>query len=150
MSGKWIGEAAVGAALSWNPFGPEAYARRDRNKAYRKARRKAKRGEILTPEEQAIMAENTVKMIIDGQEIERAEPTLKLRTSTKVGGVNVVAILGAAGLMFPFWQDINSAIVAACESGNAPAAVLGGMAIAGVYSTITARLTKSPAKPGAL
>lgn len=49
--GKFVGEAVVAAVLKLNPFGPEGYARRDRNKAYRKARRKQKRGEPLTADE---------------------------------------------------------------------------------------------------
>ena len=52
--GKFVGEAAVSAIRSWNPLSPEAYARRDRNKAFRKARKKAKRGETLTEDEYEI------------------------------------------------------------------------------------------------
>lgn len=52
---KFVGEAAVAAVLRWNPFGPEAYERRDRNKAYRKARRKVRRGEALTEDEYEIL-----------------------------------------------------------------------------------------------
>jgi hypothetical protein len=50
-----IGKFAVDAIKAWNPLSPEAYARRDRNKAYRKARRKAKRGEPMSETETEIL-----------------------------------------------------------------------------------------------
>ena len=54
-AGKFVGEAAVAAIRKWAPFSPESYAIRDRNKAYRKARRKAKRGETLTEQEDELL-----------------------------------------------------------------------------------------------
>ncbi len=146
-----IAKFAVRAIKEWNPLSPESYARRDRNKTYRKARRKKRRGEILTPEEEMIMAEQTVKVILpDGTETTRTEPMIMRRTSTKVAGVNVVALLGAAGLMIPYYDEINALITSACQSENGPLAVLAGMALAGGYSFLTARLTKSPIVPGKL
>jgi len=53
--GKFFGSAAMSAIREWNPLSQEAYERRDRNKAYRKARRKAKRGETLTEQESQIL-----------------------------------------------------------------------------------------------
>lgn len=50
-----LGKFAVQAIKAWDPLSPEAYARRDRNKAYRKARRKQKRGETLTEQEAQIL-----------------------------------------------------------------------------------------------
>ena len=50
-----LGKFAVDAIKAWNPLSQEAYERRDRNKAYRKARRKAKRGEAVTEEEYEIL-----------------------------------------------------------------------------------------------
>lgn len=55
--GRFAGSAAVAAIKEWNPLGPEAYARRDRNKAYRKARRKQKRGEALTEDESRVLSQ---------------------------------------------------------------------------------------------
>lgn len=146
-----VAKFAVRAIREWNPLGPAAYERRDRNKAYRKARRKKRRGEILTLEEETIMAEQTVKVILpDGTETTRMEPTIKARTSTKVAGVNVAALLGAAGLMIPYYDELNALITSACQSDHGPLAVLAGMALAGGYSFLTARLTKSPIVPGKL
>ena len=54
-AGKFVGEGITAAVLRLNPFGPEGYARRDRNKAYRKARKKARRGETLTEQELQIL-----------------------------------------------------------------------------------------------
>lgn len=53
--GKFAGSAAVAAIKEWNPLSPEGYERRDRNRAYRKARRKAKRGETLTEDQYEIL-----------------------------------------------------------------------------------------------
>lgn len=50
-----VAKFAVRAIKEWNPLGPEAYERRDRNKAYRQARRKAKRGETLTTDEYELL-----------------------------------------------------------------------------------------------
>ncbi|HEY5566553.1 MAG TPA: hypothetical protein VIM81_04830, partial [Gammaproteobacteria bacterium] len=49
-----LGKFAVQAIKEWNPLSQEGYARRDRNKAFRKARKKAKRGETLTEDEYEI------------------------------------------------------------------------------------------------
>ena len=40
-----VAKFAVRAIKEWNPFGAEAITRRDENKAFRQARRKAKRGD---------------------------------------------------------------------------------------------------------
>lgn len=50
-----VGKFAVQAIREWNPFGPEAITRRAGNKAFRKVRRKAKRGETLTEQEYEIL-----------------------------------------------------------------------------------------------
>lgn len=86
-AGKFFCEAAVSAIKSWNPFGPEAYARRDRNKAYRKARRKAKRGEPLSEQESQVL--NTT------QEVTSMAVNTGLRSSSNMvigGGVTNIII----------------------------------------------------------
>lgn len=96
-----LGKFAVQAIKKWNPFGPEAITRRDQNKAFRKARRKARKGEALTHEEEQLVAQETVKVILpDGSTVERTEPTIKARTSTK-------ATVGAALAAYPGYQVVE-------------------------------------------
>lgn len=146
-----LGKFAAQAIKEWNPLGPEAYARRDRNKAYRKARRKTRRGETLTTEEQAIMAQETVTITLpDGSTHERVEPVIKARTSTKVLGVGGTLFAATAAAVIPNWDAINASLAAACQSENGPAYGLGAMGVMLAVNYFTARLSKSPAKPGAL
>lgn len=93
------------------------------------------------------MAEKAIVTMPDGSTHERSEPAIPLRTSTKVG---IVAGLTPLLAIVPFYDQINTYLLAACQSEQGPALVLGGAAITWVASVITARLTKSPAKPGAL
>lgn len=150
-AGKFVGEAAVAAIRSWNPFSPESYERRDRNKAYRKARRKQRRGESLTPEEQAIMAQETVIVTMpDGSTHERVEPVIKKRVSTKVTAVGLAFFAATAATVIPNWDAINAGLMAACQSEYGPAVGLGGMLAMLAVNAVTARVTKSPIKPGAI
>jgi len=143
-----LGKFAVQAIKEWNPLSPEAYARRDRNKAFRKARRKAKRGETLTQDEEIVMAQQTATVTLpSGETIARTEPRIPLRTSTKVG---VVGLLVPLLSVIPFYDEINGLLLQACQSENGPTVFLGGAAVAWASAVVTARLSKSPAKPGAL
>ena len=80
-----LGKFAVDAIKAWNPLSPEAHARRDRNKAFRKARRKAKRGEPLTEQESQL-----------AQSVNQEEPIMSettksfLRTILKIAGSALV------------------------------------------------------------
>lgn len=146
-----LGGIAVDAIKAWNPLSPEAYARRDRNKAYRKARRKKRRGETLTTEEQALMAQETVTITLpDGSTHQRAEPLIKARTSTKMLGVGGGVFALTAAAVIPNWDAVNAGLMAACQSEHGPAIGLGGMAAMLVVNYLTARMAKSPAKPGVL
>lgn len=148
-----IGAAAAGfvvqAIKEWNPLSPEAYARRDRNKAYRKARRKKRRGETLTPEEVLILAQEIVEAKLpSGETIMREEPRIKARTSTKMLAVGGSLLATTAAAVIPNWDGINAAIMAACQSEHGPLIGLGMMAAMLGVNFVTARLTKSPIKPG--
>lgn len=66
-AGKFVGEAVTSAVLKLNPFGPDGYARRDRNKAYRKARRKEKRGEPLDEKESQILNQTVEVHMLQGK-----------------------------------------------------------------------------------
>lgn len=88
--GKFFGSAAAQAIKDLNPRGPEAVKRRAINKAFRKAFKKARKGEQLTPEEELIVAEQTLTLP-SGQTVTRTEPIIPARTSTKVGVTGVVA-----------------------------------------------------------
>lgn len=96
------------------------------------------------------MAEKVTITLPDGSTHERAEPIIKARTSTKVLGVGGAVFAATAAAVIPNWDAINTGLAAACQSEYGPAIGLGGMlAMLGV-NFATARLTKSPAKPGAL
>lgn len=146
-----VAKFAVRAIKEWNPLGAEAIVRRDTNKRFRKAWRKKRRGEALTPEEEQIVAQETVRVILpDGTETTRVEPTIKARTSTKLG-VGSVATIGLGLLsLIPFYDEANALIVQACQSESGPLVFLGGMAFMAAQNYITARKTKSPIVPGKL
>ena len=146
--GVKLGAIAVQAIREWNPFGPEAIQRRAGNKAFRKAWRKRRRGEILTPEEEELVAQETVTVILPGGEtIQREEPIIKKRTSTKVAIVGAIAPLLS---VVPFWDEINGMLMQACQSEQGPAVFLAGAGVTWLAAVVTARLTKSPAVPGKL
>lgn len=142
-----IGKFAVQAIKEWNPLGPEAIVRRANNKAFRKAFRKARKGKELTPEEQAIMAENTVTVTLpDGSTIERTEPTIPLRTATKatIGsvvaaypGYQLVELIQSINFPWPWLEDFT----------NGPAFV---WLCATIIPIVIARVTKSPITPQAI
>ena len=90
-AGKFVGEAAVSAIKEWNPFGPDGLVRRASNKDFRKAFRKYRKGEPLTPQEEMILAEKIVLTTPTGETIEHSPPIIPARTSTKVGVTGVVA-----------------------------------------------------------
>jgi hypothetical protein len=140
--GKVLGEAAVSAVLNLNPFGPEGYARRDRNKAFRKARRKARKGEQLTNDEELIMAQQTSTVTLpSGETILRTEPAIPLRTSTKslLGGTFLAQVYVQIVGLLPY-----DGLVAALTTPEA-------IALASVlFAAAVARFTKSPAQAGAI
>lgn len=71
----------------------------------------------------------------------------KLRTSTKGGAAGFLAPLV---VVLPFYEEINSFIVRACQSEDGPVVMLAGAAITWVSFYVTARLSKTPANPGKL
>lgn len=101
-AGKFVGEAAVAAIKEWNPFGPDGLIRRASNKDFRKAFRKYRKGQPLTPQEEQILAEKIVLTTPTGETIEHTPPTIPLRTATK-------ATVGTAVLGYPL-IDIVQAI----------------------------------------
>ena len=125
-------------ALKWmdkRPFSAEGKARR-------KARRKARKGETLTPEEEALMADQTVTVkLADGTEIQRVEPTIPLRTSTKtlLGGTFLAQIYVQLVGLIP-----SPELVAALTTPEMIALV--SVLLAGLI----ARFTKSPIAPSAV
>lgn len=88
------------------------------------------------------MAENTVKIVLpDGTELQRAEPTIPARTSTKslVGGTFLAQIYVQIVGLIP-----HDGVVAALTTPEMVALVAVGLA------ALVARFTKSPAAPGKL
>lgn len=132
-AGKFVGEGITAAVLKLNPFGPEGYARRDRNKAYRKARRKVRRGETLTELEYEILqSHKETTMAID----------LGTRTSTNalVGGgflsqlyVQAVSFIPGEGALEAFLLQPEAIAFAAVA-----------------FATLIARFSRTPAAPGAI
>jgi hypothetical protein len=127
-----LGKLAVQAIREWNPFGPAAYQRRDENKAYRKARRKFKRGETLTADEYEILQTYKERpMAID----------TGLRTSTNtVVGTSVVGSIAVKLIELLPYPELVAALT------TPEAVILWGSVIAWVV----ARFSKTPAQPKAL
>lgn len=97
------------------------------------------------------MAQETVTITLpDGSTHERVEPVIKARTSTKVLGVGGALFAATAAAVIPNWDAINGALAAACQSENGPAYGLAAMGVMLAVNYFTARLSKSPIKPGAL
>jgi hypothetical protein len=71
----------------------------------------------------------------------------KLRTSTKGGAAGLLAPLV---VVLPFYDEINGLLIQACQSEDGPIVMLTGAAITWVSFYVAARLSKTPAKPGAL
>jgi hypothetical protein len=141
-AGKFVGEAVTAAVLNLNPFGPEGIQRRARNKAFRKAWRKKRRGEVLSPDEELLMAEQTSTVTLPGGAvIQRTEPAIPLRTSTKslVGGTFLAQIYVQLVGLIP-----HDGIVMALTTPEMTALVAVGLA------ALVARFTKSPSQPGVI
>lgn len=137
-----IGKAIAAAIVELNPLGKAGYERRARNKAYRKARRKQRRGEVLTPEEEMIMSERTATVTLpDGTVVEREEPIINARTSTKslIGGTFLSQVYVQLVGLLPYPD-----LVAALTTPEMVALVAVGLA------ALVARFTKSPLIPTAL
>jgi hypothetical protein len=131
IANKWIEK---------RPFSKETRARK---KAKRIARRKARRGEELTPEEGILMAgEISEVKLPSGEVVMREEPVWKKRVSTKTGGTAGVGtvVLGLVGVFFP----------EAMDSLTPEQAMWIGAAITTAVAWVTARFTRSPSKPGTL
>lgn len=103
-AGKFVGSAAVAAIKEWNPFGPEAYERRDRNKAYRKARRKFKRGETLTAEEIATLKQTVEVTTMNG-----------FKTYTGIAVAALGFVLGLLGVGDTESAELSAKIVGALD-----------------------------------
>ena len=132
-AGKFVGGAITEAVLRLNPFGKEGYERRAKNKAYRKARRKFRRGETLTPEEFQILNETQeVVMALD----------LGTRTSTNalVGGTILSQVYVQVVSMIP-GEGALEALLLQPESIAFFAVLL---------AAVVARFSKTPAEPKAL
>lgn len=127
-----VAKFAVRAIKEWNPFGPEAYERRDRNKAYRKARKKAKRGETLTEAEYEIL--QTVK-----ETPLAIETGLRTSTNTVVGSPILGVVYVNLVQMLPYPE-----LVAALTT---PEAVVLTTA---AFAWLVARFSKTPDVPGKL
>lgn len=141
-----LGKVAVEAIKEWNPLGPDGVVRRATNKDFRKAFRKYRKGETLTPQEELILAEKIVLTAPDGSTIEHTPPTVPLRTATK-------ATLGAAVAAYPGYEVVQ--MIQAFEFPwpwlenftNGPGFV---WLCATIIPLIIARFTKSPLSKQAL
>lgn len=127
-----LAKFAVRAIKEWNPLGPEAILRRERNKAFRKAHRKAKRGETLSEDEYELL-----------QTTKEAPVAIDLGTRTSTNTVVGTPILAGIYVnlveMLPYPQ-----LVAALTT---PEAVV---VAASVFAWIVARFSKTPTNPGKL
>lgn len=95
------------------------------------------------------MAEKIVLTTPTGETIEHTPPKINARTSTKVAGTGLLALALPALAMLPYYDQINSYMLQACQSDNGPLMYLGGGAVTLVVAYVTARLTKSPLLPKA-
>lgn len=140
-------ELASRIALWWMDTRPLSKEARERRQKRRAARRKARKGEPLTPEEEALMAkEKSIVQLPDGTVVERTEPTIPARTSTKVALALVTPMITA----LPFYGDLNNLMLKACQSEQGPVPFLVGYLGAAVLAYLVARISKSPSKPGKL
>jgi uncharacterized protein YjeT (DUF2065 family) len=110
-----VGKIAVSAIKEWNPFSPEAYERRDKNKAYRKARRKAKKGEVLTEDEYEILSTNQ-------------ETEMFPQNTLRKGGI-AVTVLGPLLSMLLKSVGVGDCSAEALETGCVGAAEIAGTLI---------------------
>jgi hypothetical protein len=116
-------------------------------------RRRAKRGLPPLTDEDAMKGETLRLGVLNEagevvRELEREEPLIPARTSSKLTGVGITSLIAAGGALIPFYDEANALIKQACESENGPVAVLIGMGLAFGISVVTTRLTKSPLEPG--
>lgn len=132
--GVFTGAAAFGFLKAMNT-----------NRKVNRALRRKRKGKTLTEEQEQLVAENTSTVTLpDGKTvIQRAEPTIALRTSTKAGIAGIAGLLpiiqGIQEIEFPWpWVEsfTNSDLFVQI-------ATIGGM-------WLVARLSRSPAQPGAL
>lgn len=84
----------------------------------------------------------------DGRTIERTEPIVKARSSTKMLAVGGSLLATTAAAVIPNWDAINTAMLDACKSEHGPAIGLGMMGLMLVVNFATTRLVKSPVVPG--
>jgi hypothetical protein len=114
----------------------------NQNRKTNRALRRKARGKELTPEQERLVADNTVKVILpDGTELQRAEPIIPGRTSTKslLGGTFLAQIYVQLVGLIP-----HEALVAALTTPEMIALVSVALA------ALVARFSKSPAVPGKL
>lgn len=112
-----LGKFAVDAIKAWNPLSPEAYARRDRNKAYRQARRRAKRGEPLTEQDTEIL--NTTQ-----------EVAMLPQNTLRKGGIAVTALGPVLTIVLKMF-GVNE-----CSADEAAMGCVGAAEIAGTLLTV--------------
>lgn len=94
------------------------------------------------------MAEKIELTLPDGSKIERTEPLIPWRTSTKMKALSWTTILGSLALSLPFYEQANALIMQACSSGDAPLLIIAGMVYMAIQDWVVARKTKSPLQPG--
>lgn len=75
-----------------------------------------------------------------------AQVSASKRTSTKAGLAGFVPLIA----VLPFYGTVNDYLLKACASEEGPAVFLVGGAVVWITMYVTARRSKSPAKPGVL
>ena len=110
-----LGKFAVQAIKEWNPLSPEAYERRDRHKAYRKARKKQKRGEPLTEQDRQILNQTQEVDMLQGK-----------KTYLGIATVAIGLVLGWLGVGEADAQGLTAQIVGSLDQ----ILTVGGLAIA--------------------
>lgn len=133
----------VAAAVKKIRNRPKAVARRAA-KAARKATRDGPADEIDEPffnQEDASMNDKVIVTLPDGSKVERIEPIVPLRTSTKslVGGTFLAQVYVQLVGLIP-----HEGVVAALTTPEMTALVAVGLA------ALVARYTRSPVQPGAI
>lgn len=73
-----------------------------------------------------------------------------LRTSTKAGAVGLGSLGAMAVMLIPFAEEAEVLIQQACQSENGAVPFLVGGAVVWATTVVSARLSKTPAKPGVL
>lgn len=91
----------------------------------------------------------------EGIEYEVSDMSLRekignLRTSTKAGAAGLGTMGGMAVMLIPFAEEAEALIQQACQSENGAVPFLVGGAIVWAVTVVSARLSRTPEKPGAI